>query len=308
MFEGILGIKKPIVGLDIGHKTLKIVQLKGRGKNASLVSASEVPIAEDTLSRDGIKEKQQLVAKILEGIKSAKPHKVSAKIISSALPESFVFTKTIDLPQMNTKEINQNIPAQAKEFFPIPIEETYLDWQIVGVSVQKKMLEIFVVAGPKALVDALVETVRLAGLELGSLESKPISVARALVDPEDPNTYLILDIGAKTSGLICYDDKTIKLTSTLTVGGDNLTKNFADAIKSIGIEILNFNKYYQNRLESSKTFKKILLAGGGANIKNIAESLEKTLKIKTEIGMPIIRLGSYDPKFATALGLAMKEI
>lgn len=308
MFESILGIKKSTFGLDIGYKTLKVVQVKGENQNAELVSCGEVEIPQNVLTREGIKEKQKLAGKIIEAIKTAKPHPVSARIVSTTLPESLVFTKTIDLPQMTLKELNKNIPHQATNFFPIPIEEIYLDWQIVGQDVSKKHFEIIVVAAPKILVDSIVEVVKMAGLELGGLETKPISVTRALIRNSDPGAYLILDIGAKTTGLTCYDKKTIKLTSTVAVGGDEMAKNFDLALKTLGSEITHLIKYYQNRMGETKVFQKILLAGGGANVPRTAETLESLVKIKTEVGMPLIRLKSYNPIYTSGLGSAMKEI
>lgn len=307
MFESILGIKKPIFGLDIGYQTMKLVQIKGKGKNARLLGAIEVPIMTGVLSKDGVREKQKLVQIIRQAMTIAKPHAISAQIVSSALPESLVFTKSINLPKMSLKEINKNIPYRATEFFPIPPEETFMDWQVVGQQKDGK-IEVLVVAAPKVLVNALAEVITSVGLELMGLETKPASITRALIGPQDKSTYLILDIGAKTTGLTCYDQQTIKMTSTVAIGGDNLQADFAGGVKALSQEIIHLTKYYQNRIGQAQVFHQIVLAGGGANINKIAEVIENLVKIKTEIGQPQINLQGYDPRFATAIGLAMKDI
>ena len=308
MFEGILGIRKPTFGLDIGYQTLKVVQIKGKGRGAHLLGAAEVAIPANILNKDGIKEKQKLAQIIAHAMKAAKPHSISARIVSSALPESLVFTKSLDVPKMSAEELNKNIPYQATEFFPIPPQETYMDWQIVGAHQANNTLEVLVVAAPKALVDSLIETVSLAGLELMGLETKPSSVTRAVVLENDPGPYLVLDIGAKSSGLTCYDLGTIKLTSTAGVGGDDLQKEFNESCKVLASEIIHLIKYYQNRIGQAQVFKEVILAGGGANIAKFTASLEGLTKIKTIVGQPLVKLQNYDPKFATAIGLAMKEI
>ncbi len=308
MFEGILGIKKPTFGLDIGYQTLKVVQIKGRGNGAHLIGAAEVAISPGVLSKEGVRDKQKVAGVIQEAMKIAKPHAVSARIVSSALPESLVFTKSISLPKMTLQEINKNIPYQATEFFPIPAEETHMDWQIVGTNPTNNTMEVLVVAAPKSLVSSLIETVKTAGLELMGLETKPVAVTRALVAQNDPGPYLILDIGAKTSGLTCYDQGTIRLTSTAAIGGDEIQKNPNESLKLLSSEAVHLIKYYQNRIGQAQIFKKIILAGGGANIKEVTAELSNLTKIKTEIGMPQVKLKAYDPRFATAMGLAMKEI
>ena len=306
MFEGALGVKKPIFGLDIGRETLKIIQVKGVSVNANLIGAVEVPVPKNTLTKEGVKQKEQIAQIIREAAGAARPHPINAKIVSSALPESLVFTKNLNLPKMAAAEIAKNIPYQAKDFIPIPPEETYLDWQIVA-ELPNSTYEILVVASPKVLVDSLIETVKLAGFELLGLETKPVALTRALIPPKDPGPYLILDIGAQNCGLTCFDKGTIKLTSTITYGGNQIKKD-PDILKSLASEITHLTKYYSNRMGQTEPFKKVILAGGGANIPKVPEVLEKLSKISTQIGVPIIKIKNYDPKFASALGLALKEI
>ena len=308
MFETVLGIKKPIFGLDIGYKSMKLVQIKGTGSGAHLLGAIEVPLTPNTLTKEGIKNKQQFVQLLLQAMAAAKPHAINAKIVSSALPESLVFTKILDLPKMTPTELNKNIPYQATEFFPVPPDETYMDWQIVGENPVNQTIEVLVVAAPKVLANSLAEVTSLANLELMGLETKPMAVARLLVGPNEPSPCLIIDIGAKTTCLTCFDKQTIKLTSTAAIGGDNLQTDFSSTIKNLASEVVHLVKYYQNRIGAAQVFRKIILAGGGSSIDQVPATLENLTKIKTVIGIPQIKLQGYHPKFATAIGLAMKEI
>lgn len=308
MYESVLGLKKPTLGLDIGYKTLKVMQLKGDGPGARLLGVSEVEIPPKTLTKEGIKDKDKVAQAIVQAMKNAKPHPISARIVSSALPESLVFTKSIDLPMMKPEEINRNIASQANEFFPIPQNETYLDWQIVGNLPGKNTIDVLVVAAPKIIIDSLTETISKAGLELSSLETKPVAATRALIPPRDNGPYLILDIGAKTSSIICYDQGTIKLTSTISAGGDDLVSDFQANVKNIAREIINFIKYYQNRIGQATIFHKIILCGGGANTEGVAKAIESATRIKTEIGWPLISTKTYNPKYASVIGLAKKRI
>lgn len=308
MYESILGFKNPILGLDIGYKTLKVMQLSGDKPGAKLIGVSEIAIAPKSLAKDGIKEKNKIAQAILEAMRNAKPHAITARKVSSALPESLVFTKSVDLPAMTTEEINKNIPYQAGEFFPVPINEMYMDWQVVGKLANSNSTDVLVVAAPKHIIDSFAETIQMAGLELASLETKPVADVRALVRPNDAGPYILLDVGAKTSSLSCYDQNTIKLTSTISAGGDDLATDFGPNLKNIANEITHFVKYYQNRIGQATIFHKIILAGGGANTQGFAETLGKTLRTKTEIVWPVIKTKTYNPKYATVIGLAMKRI
>lgn len=308
MYEGPLGLKKPIFGLDIGYQTLKVMQLRGEGPGAKVLSVAETPIPAKSLSKEGVKDKEKIAQAILEAMKAARPHPISARMISSALPEALVFTKSIDLPKMERAEINKTIPYQAGEFLPIPPTEMYIDWHIVGSLPGEKSIDVLLVATPKTIVDSLVETIKMVGLELVSLETKPVAASRALIMPNDSGPYLLLDIGAKTSSIICFDEGTIKLTSTISASAEELTKNFQENIKILATEIHRLIKYYQNRIGQNTVFRQIILAGGGANTPEMAPALEKATKISTKIGWPVIKTKTYNPKYATVIGLAMKKI
>lgn len=308
MYEGVLGLKKPIFGLDIGYQTLKVMQLTSDRPGARVSGAAEIAIDPKTLTKEGIKDKNKVAEAIHRAMQNAKPHPITAKMVSSALPESLVFTKSIDLPKMSEEEINKNIPFQAGEFFPIPPSEMYMDWQIVGDLPGKNQVDVLVVAAPKVIVNSFAEVIKLAGLELSSLETKPVADVRALVLPSDPGPYLIIDIGAKTSSILCFDQQTIKMTSTVSAGGDDFTTNFQPNIDNLASEVVHLVKYYQNRIGQATIFRKIILAGGGANVPHAAEALEKATRVKTEIGWPVIKTKTYNPKFATVIGLAIKRI
>ena len=307
MYEGILGVKKTTFGLDIGHETMKVVQVKGKKNNFRLIGASEINIPAASLTKEGLKNKQEIAQAIRQAVKTAKPHGISAKIVAAGLPESLFFTKSLDLPKMSLAEINKNIPYQVNEFFPLPPEETYMDWQITEIQ-EKGSVEVLVVAAPKVIVDSLVETVKLAGFELMGLETKPVAVARALVGYNDMNPYIIVDIGAENSGLTCLDKGVLKLTSTVSFGGNQIAKDPESTLKNLASEIVHSMKYYQNRVGQAQVFRKVILAGGGASIENVPAKIENLTKIKTEISQPMVKLTNYHPRFATAIGLAMKEI
>lgn len=307
MFEGILGIKKPIFGLDIGLKTMKLVEVRGSGAGASLLGAVEVKVPEHSITKDGVQDKDKLAKIIQEAVAVAKPSRINTKLVASALPESLVFTKSLELPKMKQEELAKNIPYQATEFFPIPPEETYMDWQVVG-ELPNGTIEVLVVAAPKVLVDGLKETIEKAGFELMGLETKPIAVARAIINPKELGPLMIIDIGAADSALTCFDQGTIKLTSTMTIGGDKIVEDVEAGVKVLAAEASHLIKYYQNRLGQAQIFRKIILSGGGANIKKVPEIMEAVLKIQTVIGEPQIRVNNYDPKYATAIGLSLKDI
>lgn len=316
-----------IFGLDIGYETLKLVQLQKKGKQFSLVGYSEIPLTERILERDSFKNKATTANLIKEACRKAKPSSIKAKRIVSALPETFVFSKTIQMPKMSNAEYEKAIPVEAAQYLPIPVEDVYLDYQILIVHPDEPLVDILLVASPKKLVDEYVEITKMAGFELMALETKPIAVGRAIATAENLDGLVIIEVGSEISRVAIWDSGNIRLITSIAVGknqiaeslgaiGSNISKlslkdegpEGSTAIKTIIDEVLNAIKYHQNRDYKPNPIKKIILSGSGAAISGIDEEIEKQLKIKTEIVRPTLANKQIlGPEFITSYGLALRS-
>jgi type IV pilus assembly protein PilM len=93
------------------------------------------------------------------------------------------------------------------------------------------------------------------------------------------------------------------------------------ALVDLTQQIKKYLDYYQahpflsDPSQEGKEIEKIILSGGGANLKGLKDFLELELKIPVEMGDPLVNLGKGKglPKeksliFTTAIGLALREI
>lgn len=319
--------KSSTFGLDIGYETLKIVELRKRENCPSLIGAIEVPLTERILEKDSFKNKESAAKMIKEACSKAKPNFISAKRIVSALPENFIFSKTIQMPKMKAEEYRNSVPVEAAGYLPIPIEEAYLDYQVLIVHPNEPLVDVLIVATPRKLVDDFVEVTKMAGLELVALETKPIAVGRAIGANQSLNGSVIAEIGTEVTRISIWDNNSIRLTTSASIGKNQISKalqgNLENAKKdkidlnpeanlvlgTIAEEILNAIRYHQNRDYNPKPITKILLCGSGANIEGIDKIIEKDTKIKAEIIRPKIDNGKkiLGPEFIISYGLALRN-
>lgn len=313
-----------IFGLDIGYETLKLVQLK-RSKNAiSLVGSNEIPLVERILEKDHFKNKAEMANLIKEACRLAKPKMIYAQKIVSALPETFVFSKTIQMPKMKNEEYKNAVPIEAAQYLPIPIENTYIDYQILIVHPDEPLVDILFVATPKKLVDDYVEMTKMAGLELVALETKPLAVGRAIASSTQLNGTVIVEIGTELSRISIWDDNNIRLTTTVNTGKNHLLETMGQnnqsskidlnnmetvaLITGITDEVINAIKYHQNRDYKPKPPNKIMICGSGANLENIETIFEKETKLKTEKFSPhLSNNATLGSEFITSFGLALRK-
>ena len=186
----------------------------------------------------------------------------------------------------------------------------------------------------------------MAGLKPVALEIESVAIIRAIFlnEKEIASPKMVVDLGATRSSLIIVDQGTIQLTISLPLSGEGLTKkisselkiNFDEAEKlkkeysskdkgsKLEKTIFNFfenlSNYLQTYLkfykeETKRKIEKIILSGGGANLYEINNFLEKKTNIKTERGDPLVKITKKPPLskeeniiYTTAIGLALRGL
>ncbi|MFH1749586.1 MAG: type IV pilus assembly protein PilM [bacterium] len=338
-------ISEPIIGVDIGYDTLKIVQTRQVGKKHRILAYSKVPIPPRSLQH--VKDSKQIVVDALKkGLGEAKPHRISSNYVISGLPESKVFTTVLKVPPMTLREMAEAVPLQAGKYVPIPIESLTIDFQPLAPNWEGS-IDVLVIAAPTTLVERYAEIFSEVGLSLFALETKPIANSRSLLTEDDIEPILIVDIGAEGCGLTLFDNKIIRFTTSLPQGGNIFTKsistklgiseqeaeslkrkygiteqnqNVAQAIQSdiheIVEEINRAISYYEARTGKNKRVSKIRLCGGAAQTPGIVEFMQKTTKKQVEIGNLLVNTTpnsknifteSSVMRYSSAIGLALRQ-
>lgn len=379
MFE-FLTLKPESFGLDISDLSLKIIKLRKKRGTLSLASFGETEIPAGTIEAGEIKDEEVLAKIIKEAINKVKGEKLKTKYVTASLPEEKAFLQVIQMPKMTEEELKKAIRFEAENYIPLPIEEVYLDFQIVQpIYNHLDHLDVLIAALPKKTVDPYVTSMKKAGLSPLVLEIESQAISRALVKNEvSPFPVLLIDLGATRTSFIIFSGYSLRFTSSIPVS----SQKFTDAIsKTLNISFLEAEKlkqkyglersekiqlrkkpgetkfereiiedkkifnalipslidlveqikkhlsYYQTHASHEHlssngkgTVTKILLSGGGANLKGLPDILSLELKIPVEMGNPWVNILpeplkevpelSYEKSlsFATALGLALRGI
>lgn len=344
--EKFFKISDPIIGVDIGYDSIKVVQIRHFASPPHrLLAANHVAIPPRSMQHLA-ESKVKLLEALEKALNEAGPHPITSKYVVSGLPESKVFSTIIQCPAMSIKELEQAVPIQAAKHIPVPIENLAIDF--LPLSELGDKIEVLVTAAPKTLVQRYLELFEGAGLELFALETKPIANNRSLVAPIEREPILIIDIGAEGTGLTLIDEGTIRFTTSLPQGGNIMTRtisqtlqitdeqvedlkrrygflenqqsNIAGLMKNCMQEILEESrraiKYFHERSEQGKKITKIKLCGGASQTPGIVEVVQEALGVPTEIGNLLTNLDERSARvfgnepilrYTTAIGLALRE-
>lgn len=222
-------------------------------------------------------------------------------------------------------------------------------------------LDVLINAVPKILVDDYVEVLEKAGLCPVALEVESLATARSLVkDQLCRQPILIIDLGATRTSFIIFSGYAVRFTTSISISNRQMINTIAEHLKitkedawrlkvrvglngnkkdnrvlnillptlnSLAQEIekyLIFHKEHAALHEhgSGGEISKILLCGGGANLKGFPQFLSERLKIPVACGNPWINI--FPPKrimkhipelsyqesltYTTTLGLAIRGL
>lgn len=232
------------IGIDLSDNVFRLVQIKrGRVRKGRLKLAryAEERLVNGLIIDGEIKDFDGAVTHLKSLVKKAYGRQVSRGVTVS-LPDTRSFVKVISVKKPeNAANLGRIIAEEAALHIPTPLDELYIDWQVVdkkkNLAVGKKM-EIIFGAAPKKIVDAHSELLEAAGLIPVAFELEAQSIVRSVMSHVEKKkgegndkAYGIIDFGANRSSLIVYHRDTIQFTVSIPLSGDAVTKTIAEKLQ-----------------------------------------------------------------------------
>lgn len=334
--SSLFGLSTSTVGLDIGQHSVRVAELSKPQQHATLKSVGEALLPKKLIDKNQIIDVDALSTSIKLALDNAQPNSIKARSVVAALPETYIYTRVIQLPNLPPAEFKKAVPYEASQFLPVPIDDVYYDYIPLGVREDTGQTDLSIFAAPKSLVDGLIEAVHKSGLELFALETKPTAIARAFLPVGVDAAVLIVEIGSETTRITVADHGNVWLTTSANVGEIQLLKEIADkmqqpaneikryleqnkkhinidiissAVKPIVNEALSAARFHETRDYHSAKITRIILAGQGTTIPELIPTAIKSLRLNCEAGKPLVTSREdIDLKYAVSLGLAMRQI
>lgn len=317
---GIFYKDKNTFGLDIGHSSIKLMQIDSNGKKPHVVGYGTVRFPSDAINVSGVINDPEAIAKaIKELIPKQLVGTITTKRVVVSLPNTNSFSRVITLPQMNKKELTEAVEAEVSQSIPLDNDDLYFDWE-VAAQLEHDMQEIQIVATPKKIVDSYMDVFSIVGLEVAALESNITAMTRIVVQSEAHDvSSLIVDIGSNACDISIYDGSAIRATGTVGSSSERMTTHIAEALgvteeqahriktryglekskkqkeiveasekelTKLVLEIKKVIRYYADRSRGSEPIGQIIILGGGANLPGLASYLTDKTRVPTRLCSP----------------------
>ncbi len=231
-----MNFARTTVGLDLGTRSVKFVQLGHAAKGLTLLKADckEFPGTVESFSIEWMNE----AVKMIKGMWLT--HRLPSKAIRVTFSHPEIYSRQITVPKVAEDELNKAIRWQAEKYIPFPVEEAVVDYQILetGVSQDQTQMDIFLIVVQRKLLDRYLEIMDKAGLSLEFLEVAPFSVAKACLTlcAENPDEIVpVIDIGDSFTSLTVIHGSELQFVRSFECAGIHFTRSILEHL-GIGFE------------------------------------------------------------------------
>lgn len=309
--------KKEIIGLDIGSKHIKAVQLKEARGTYTLERLGITTLEPDLIVDGSILDSSRVVEAINELISNTD---IKVKDVTlSVSGHSYVIIKRVALPRMTQEELEESITFEAEQYIPFDIDDVTLDFQILGMA-DDNMMDVLIAAVKKDKTNEYVNAVKEAGLNPVIVDVDAFALENMYeinYEVNEAETVALVNIGASTINMniiregisvftrdsssgsnlhtdalqrelsISYQnaEKLKQRGSIEGVSEEDMNSVLAVASKDIAREIARSFDYFRDTTSYDK-IDKIILSGGGALTDGFVPILSKMVGVDVEIVEP----------------------
>lgn len=320
--------KSLVIGVDIGHHSIKAVALKPSKGTFTLVSYQELPIEADIFTDNHMLNYQKIVKKLKELRKSLP---LFSRKVALAIPDNAVISKVL--------QIDSDLEGQEREYAifqafahqsPFPVEELNLDYvELKQSSASQAMSSYQVYATKREVVDSRIQAATKAGYQPVLLDVQAHSLVhiwQMASRYQNKFDWLLVDVGLSQTS-VCMDlnekapfCKDIALGTQLIDSEaqfDHLVHGTTERFIFALVEKLQRNIQLLTSVHGVSV-QGIWLSGGGALTPMLAEEVARRLNVECELFNPLSLFEMRSSKkaagdsnghtYTTAAGLALRGL
>lgn len=310
------------VALNIGSQrvSMAVFEVSKTGGLTLQAYDSESLVADPAMEAGKISQVRVALADLYERMK---PGKVKARYSISG---QAVFTRFVKLPPLKDEDLEQLVTFEAQQHVPFPLDEVIWDYEMIEGVDDKEVVIVAIKNDALDEINLAVNDCGLGTQEVDVSPMALYNSFRATYGTPDEPT-LVIDIGAKTSNLLYIEGERFftrsvaiggasvtatiakeygvsfmeaeqqKVSNGLVALGGGHTEQLDEAVAALAMcirnalsrlpaEIARTTNYYRSQHGGSAP-RRIMLAGGGANLPYTLEFFQEKLGLPAEYFNPI---------------------
>lgn len=279
-----------MITLDIEDTSIKLMVVRGR----QVESASSLPL-EPGLVHDGIVLNPIAVGQRISELIAA--NGISERRVVVSISGIHSIYRVVNVPKLPKNLLDEAARREMERVMPVPLNELYTSWQTISISDIETA--ICIVGLPRNTVDAMIETLRQAGLQPEIMDVRPLALARVA----DERDALIINAQPLGFDIVAVINGIPELLRSLPFPADAASPD--EKIAEVKEELERTIAFYNSSHKGSEITNKVAAFVSG----ELGEMLAQTLEYRVK---PLPQLLSYTDglntsEYAANIGLALRQ-
>ncbi len=202
-----------VVGLDLGSHTVKAVELRQTLRGLEVERLKAMPaVPGGAPSPDALRN-------------FFRAHRLPTDRVVTAVPGDRLTHRHLRLPFTDRKRIGQAVPFEVEGEIPFPLEDVFVDWQLVGGD--REHAEAAATVIPRAEVASRLGVLRQAGVAPRIVDAEGLVLANLSEVLDLGGSRLLLDVGHRKTTLCLLADGKPRAARTIPIAGRAITQAIA---------------------------------------------------------------------------------
>lgn len=330
---------KNVIGIDISDFSIEAIALDKSRSGFSIDAYSRFRLSPDIVEDGKVLNPDRLKEAIEKMLSHSLPHSMENydKVVLS-VPESVIFSEVISLPKnIKEKDLKKIALNKAEESVPESMDNLISVTKILPSTDNHH--HVFYAGAKIDVVKSLVGVFNDLNMDIQAIVPEAISSFAGLKKIDSKQTFLLLDLGARTTVASIFSNNCLCSSINVAIAGDNITKAIASKLNisynaaeekkvRIGLNsdgdgetmlivqgqlqpLLDELKIYVQYWENShnKKIDQVFLVGGLAQMKGADRYFGENLGIPTQLGESFVDESKFPEgvnfsKYINAIGLA----
>jgi len=278
-----------MITLDIEDSSIKMMVVRGR----RVETAMSLPL-EPGLVHDGVVIDTTSVSRRIAELLSAQGIKEKKAVVSVSGIHSIY--RTVNIPKLPKNLLDEAALREAERAMPVPLNELYTSWQAISMSDIETTL--CIVGLPRNTVDAILDTLRQAGLQPEAIEVRPLAIARVA----DERNAIIVNVQQNGFDIVVMVDSIPELLRSLPF--PTSAESIADKISAAKEELERTVVFHNSSHKENPIANHTAAFISGELGEMLAGTIEYRVKTLPQL---LSYSGSLNAnEYATNIGLALK--
>jgi type IV pilus assembly protein PilM len=279
-----------MITLDIEDTSIKIMSISGR----RVQNAASLPL-EPGLVRDGVIVDPSTVGRRVGELMTAQGITDKKAVVS--ISGIHAIYRVQNVPKLPAKLLDEAAKREMERLMPVPLNELYTSYQAISLSEMETAL--CLVGMPRNTVDAMLETLRQAGLQLEFMDVRPLALARVA----DEQNALIINIQPTGFDIVLTIDGVPELVRSLPFPADATSTD--DKVAEVKEELERTVTYYNSSHKGGEITARTAAFVSG----ELGDILSGTLDYRAK---PLPQIFAYSDglnasEYAANIGLALRD-